>query len=197
MKQFLPRVKDQSPWGQIQHIERHGESGITSVSTAGHGGIYVPFELLQKIPKEWREDAARWSSSEQWYEEDCCWAYVAASLPEHFTDEDKFGAVSSLLCDKEHAAFLNEKFPELVAWYHEYIKCNGHKLRLGGGGSADGGLWRQYARSIDGTVEYSWLENHRIATVEARSKIPRFFLLDEYVHLMEPNSLTRKERQAA
>ena len=60
-----------TPWGEAQTV-RVMENGCFVVSTAGHGGIYVPNELLNMIPKEERLFAKQYSGSENWYEEDCC-----------------------------------------------------------------------------------------------------------------------------
>lgn len=81
---MIPAHLRHTPWGQAQHAEPIGDGGLYSVSTAGHGGIYVPDSLLGHIPPAQRAWAARWSGSEQWYEEDCCWAAVAVAFPAHF-----------------------------------------------------------------------------------------------------------------
>lgn len=75
-----------TPWGESQLIEVLGD-GILSVSTASHGGIYVPKALLNRIPLRHQEYAARWSGDLQWYEEDCAWAAVALAFPEKFSAE--------------------------------------------------------------------------------------------------------------
>jgi hypothetical protein len=75
-----------TPWGRADHCENLGQ-GVMSVSTPSHGGIFVPVELLGNMSAAARADAKRWSGSEQWYEEDCCWAHVAVALPDRFTPE--------------------------------------------------------------------------------------------------------------
>lgn len=78
-----------SPWGkpdnQISLSVGHGAE-ILFVSTPSHGGYYVPQEHLWKIPTNQRLWAAKWSGSENWYEEDCCWAVVAIAFPTLFDD---------------------------------------------------------------------------------------------------------------
>ena len=61
-----------TPWGPAQHVKDYGQ-GILEVETAGHGGIYVPNELLHLIPAKERRFAAAWSHGwgENWFEEDC------------------------------------------------------------------------------------------------------------------------------
>jgi hypothetical protein len=186
------KERDQSPWGSIQHLKKHGNSGIVSVSTAGHGGIYVPPDLVEKIPKEWREESAGWSGSQNWYEEDCNWSYVAVALHEHFKEHDRFFAISSVIGDDKSREVLQKHFPESVTWYYEFLKTNGHKVRLGGGGSG-GGHWTQRAYSLDGTTAYTWQEDWKATTVEQRCAVPPIFHLDEYVHLMVPGTLTKED----
>jgi hypothetical protein len=73
----------QTPWGTADRYENLGQ-GLFVVRTSSHGGYFVPECLLHNIPAHRRADAARWSGSEQWYEEDCCWAYVAEAFPDLF-----------------------------------------------------------------------------------------------------------------
>ena len=72
-----------TPWGAAHHATKLGR-GIVCVSTASHGGLFVPAELLDQIPADRRADAKRWSGSEQWYEEDCCACYVIVAFPDLF-----------------------------------------------------------------------------------------------------------------
>ncbi len=72
-----------TPWGHADHYENLG-GGIFSVSTPSHGGLFVPDDMLHCIPAEQRAWAKKWSKSENWYEEDCCWAAVAVAFPDRF-----------------------------------------------------------------------------------------------------------------
>ena len=72
----------QTPWGASQIIRNLNGTGCLRVDCAGHGGIFVPDELLPRIPKAERKLAARWSGSENWYEEDCCALSVLHHIPE-------------------------------------------------------------------------------------------------------------------
>ena len=67
-----------SPWGEVQ-TQSDPHPGISVVSTAGHGGIYVTPEVNAKIPEVFRMD-------DGWYEEDVDWAIVHAAFPELFPD---------------------------------------------------------------------------------------------------------------
>ena len=72
-----------TPWGPAQSADDIGE-GIYHVTTAGHGGYYVPTPKLRAIPEHAQRYAAQWSGSRNWYEEDCAWAAVALAFPHLF-----------------------------------------------------------------------------------------------------------------
>lgn len=95
-----------TPWGRAQHVTELGQ-GIKGVDTPGHGGIYVPDELLPRISEAGRRHAKRWSRSENWYEEDCSWAYVALAFPDLF-DADNLARARKTLEWIEHPERLKE-----------------------------------------------------------------------------------------
>lgn len=76
----------ETPWGRADNYENIGR-GVCWCSTPSHGGYFVPAAMLGNIPAAARADAKRWSGSEQWYEEDCCWAHVALAFPDLFPAE--------------------------------------------------------------------------------------------------------------
>lgn len=79
-----PRLKAiDTPWGHSQYGKTL-QQGLFFVGTASHGGYYVGPSLVDRIPREQQEWAAKWSGDIHWYEEDCCWAAVALAFPEHF-----------------------------------------------------------------------------------------------------------------
>lgn len=88
-------VTMQTPWGSSQSIEYRAER-LAFVSTASHGGIHVPQDLVHHISAEGRAYAKRYTRSEQWYEEDCGWAYVAEAFPEVFSDDEREAAAETL-----------------------------------------------------------------------------------------------------
>lgn len=73
-----------TPWGDSQHIDRIGDKGILFVSTAGHGGIYLPESLRQVLPTELAGENT-YSRSRNWYEEDVEWAIPVLAFPNEFT----------------------------------------------------------------------------------------------------------------
>ena len=76
-----------TPWGPAQTVEvvgTHQGHQIVHVTTASHGGYYVPLPLLLAIPPAYRLRAQQWSGSPHWFEEDCEWASVAVTFPDLF-----------------------------------------------------------------------------------------------------------------
>lgn len=67
-----------SPWGAVQN-SRQIARGIVEVDTASHGGIHLSPTLNAKVHAAWRDPKG-------WYEEDCEWAIVALTFPQHFAD---------------------------------------------------------------------------------------------------------------
>jgi hypothetical protein len=68
-----------TPWGESQDSTRLAD-GITSHSTAGHGGVKVRDDLNEQIPKYMRNENG-------WYEEDCEWAIPALVFPNAFQNQ--------------------------------------------------------------------------------------------------------------
>ena len=64
-----------SPWGMVQ-TQKDLAPGITSVTTASHGGIYVAPELLAKMPIK-----STAYSQGGWFKEGCDPARVAVAIP--------------------------------------------------------------------------------------------------------------------
>jgi hypothetical protein len=82
----MPTFTRNTPWGPAQTAQDIGR-GVIAVTTASHGGLFVPDELLPAISPTGQAEARRWCGSPNWYEEDCCLAYVAVALPELFTGD--------------------------------------------------------------------------------------------------------------
>jgi hypothetical protein len=66
-----------TPWGPSQGGTVYAE-GVTSHSTAGHGGFNLSAERNRKVHSMLRAAGG-------WYEEDECWAIVALTFPQLFT----------------------------------------------------------------------------------------------------------------
>jgi len=66
-----------TPWGPSQGGTVYAE-GVTSHSTAGHGGFMLSADRNRKVHPMLRAAGA-------WYEEDECWAIVALTFPNLFT----------------------------------------------------------------------------------------------------------------
>lgn len=76
-----------TPWGAPQTVDDIGE-GVCFVSTASHGGYYVPPAVNERIPAHWRAISWNNQAARGWYEEDCDWALVALALPHLFIREE-------------------------------------------------------------------------------------------------------------
>ncbi len=77
-----------TPWGPCQDARVYAP-GVTSMSTAGHGGFKLSAEMNRKVPEPMRV-------KDGWYEEDGEWAKVAHALPHLFTDYERAQARKSL-----------------------------------------------------------------------------------------------------
>jgi len=86
-----------SPWGRVQS-ETRLTNGLVFVSTASHGGFFVPDRLLGRLSARARAYAKRWSGSESWYEEDCAQAFVVLAFPEVFKSEQIEAARAVVRC---------------------------------------------------------------------------------------------------
>lgn len=89
-----------TPWGPPQSMEKLDDD-IFSVSTAGHGGIFVDRERNLKIP-----DYMRIASG--WYEEDVDWSIVATAFPRLFSADQR-----TLAKD-----ILRNWRPEIYEWHY-------------------------------------------------------------------------------
>ena len=92
-----------TPWGPAQQEENIG-MGIISVSTAGHGGYFVPKEIRALMPRA----ALTTFAGPGWYEEDSDWALVALSFPHLFTEEHREMAIRT--AEKWHSKEVAEAF---------------------------------------------------------------------------------------
>jgi hypothetical protein len=73
----------QTPWGKADRIETL-PGGVLWVSTASHGGYYVPPALLPMVPEAWRKVSFNGQGKAGWFEEDCDWCLVALTFPTVF-----------------------------------------------------------------------------------------------------------------
>lgn len=61
-----------SPWGPVQHSKRLAD-GVWSVSTSGHGGIWLSNERVAELHELMGYSYPTFCRDYQWYEEDCDW----------------------------------------------------------------------------------------------------------------------------
>lgn len=94
---YLPSPQPvQSPWG-VPNDVRELAPGVWSIDTPSHGGIHLSPERNAAMPPTIRAENA-------FYEEDCCWAKVAAVHPDAFSTAQLDLAMKTLL-DWEPAAY--------------------------------------------------------------------------------------------
>lgn len=77
----LPKVGGPSPWGPIQTINRV-EDGILSVSTAGHGGLWLSPERLAAMPAHLKRPTTFYKRGSPWFEEDVEILRVQVAFPD-------------------------------------------------------------------------------------------------------------------
>jgi len=94
-----------TPWGVAQDV-RVIADGITVYSTPSHGGIKLSHDLNQQVHESLRAE-------DGWYEEDCDWAIVAFTFPDHFSDYEREIAIQSLVNYRpnEYEAITGEVIP--------------------------------------------------------------------------------------
>ena len=73
-----PTIGGASPWGAIDSVTPIGDDGAAFVTTAGHGGIYLPPALAARMPPTVVTDS--FLNDAQWWEEDCDWAWPVLFL---------------------------------------------------------------------------------------------------------------------
>jgi hypothetical protein len=131
--------KAHSPWGKVDGHSPFGDLGLYHHSTPGHGGIYVPDEMLSRMPKPYR-DANHYGGG-NWFEEDCEWALVALSFPSGLSEKQIESATrtvknwyphawmavtgetlipedSSKLRDERDREIAKDKYVAVCAWGH-------------------------------------------------------------------------------
>lgn len=84
-----------TPWGLADHVDHMSDQGILFVSTASHGGVFVPDELLDRMPRELRGSNS-YSGKRNWFEEDVEWAIPVLAFPDQFSPEYCKAAVETI-----------------------------------------------------------------------------------------------------
>lgn len=120
-----PRRGSESPWGAVQS-EHEQAPGIVSVSTAGHGGIWLSPERLAQF-RQLFPTFVGYSGAEMWLEEDCDASLAVLAFPDVFTDEAVFYAVRMV---QGSAEFVSKSSPDYMREPREWLLSNaGEKLR--------------------------------------------------------------------
>lgn len=79
-----------SPWGPVQSA-KHLADGIWSVSTSGHGGIWLSNDRVAELHEIMGYNYPTFCRDYQWYEEDCDWTIpvIAFGIESHYEDACK------------------------------------------------------------------------------------------------------------
>ncbi len=94
-----------TPWGTSDYSRKYAR-GLIFYGTPGHGGYHLSPTVNAKVNEAWRRSSG-------WYEEDCEWAIVALTFPEHFSEH------------LEHA-----KETAKCYYPHQYEAVTGEAVRL-------------------------------------------------------------------
>jgi hypothetical protein len=104
-------TKLNTPWGMADSVEKLN-AGILRVGTPGHGGLFVPHELIAKMPRALAESNSYSGPGSNWFEEDCEWALPVIAFPELFDARDCYYAVRTV----GHDTKLGEYFYSASQW---------------------------------------------------------------------------------
>lgn len=147
----------ETPWGFSQQAYAIG-AGLIKYSTAGHGGMFVPAEMLAEMPGGLRCNV--YAGGGSWFEEDCEASLVRLAFPARFSAYAVFGATDYILRSENkpdatyHAAYKwlqdTPAGAELVRLHAQYLQAHGDKYHLGGMSSCPDG-WECAGYTLDGT----------------------------------------------
>lgn len=145
-----------TPWGPAQQSYHIGE-GIIQHSTAGHGGMFVPRDLLQTMPAGLRCNC--YAGGGSWFEEDCEANLVVLAFPHLFSPFAVWMAAREMDRSdfyKPAGNWLRSEAGESVAamardFFDEHAKdfmlCSS---------STRGDVWAYRAVTLDGSLEISF-----------------------------------------
>lgn len=88
-------VSSVTPWGKAQLAEDIAP-GITRYSTASHGGYFLNRTANARVSPLLKCSSFNAQGLDGWYEEDCDWAIVVYTFPQHFSQEKYKRALESL-----------------------------------------------------------------------------------------------------
>lgn len=152
---MTPRLE--TPWGPAQ-IAKEIAPGITSVSTASHGGFILSPERLAALPQPLR--AIKPWAGEGYYEEDCDWAIVVAGFWQYFDEHGAYFAYETMRSEQAGALGAYCASPEgksFAARHDDFYEANKTKFQRGGC-STSGGGWLVFASNLMRTLRATWTQ---------------------------------------
>lgn len=105
-----------TPWGRSQGALERLPLGCAWVSTASHGGLFVPSSVRDVVPETARAVAIRTEAGD-WYEEDCAYAVAYLALPPEVERESSRWAIAQGYKPADEAARRAEYVETVAAWY--------------------------------------------------------------------------------
>lgn len=87
MMNELPHIGMSTPWGPAQSVNPGPVPGTFWISTANHGGLYVPESVRRQMPPLYLMPS-RFYGGGPWFEEDCEVARVILSFPKYFENPE-------------------------------------------------------------------------------------------------------------
>jgi hypothetical protein len=147
-----------TPWGYADQCIQKAP-GLWAMSTPGHGGFLVDYELLLQMPPAILK--IQTFAGRGWYEEDCDWALVTLAFPEFFEPRDCFYAIETAKAWHKDKLDLNaylESDPKgqtvkvkALKWFNEHHKNFEFGIMTGGAGGCSGEII-----SVDRTEQYRY-----------------------------------------
>lgn len=103
-----PRLKGNSPWGPIQHIDPIDKANheLLFISTAGHGGMWIGPTLRARFRKMFPDFQGY--AGFPWLEEDCDICLGVIAFPEFFTEQKVQRATEMVLNMRDYFVSANE-----------------------------------------------------------------------------------------
>lgn len=172
-----------TPWGYAQSVEQLA-TGLVSVSTASHGGLWLNEERWAKLRATFPSFSGY--APDQWLEEDLDWCLAPLLWPDEFTEQSVYFAVRTARTYR--SGFKPDDgfyFPDARAWLDteagarasgiaaSYSQLVLNKWERGSASTCDGG-WRVWFSRISATG------GHELSTARILADFPsQTFYTDE------------------
>jgi hypothetical protein len=196
-----------TPWGP-SHSAKQIAPGITSVSTASHGGYVLNAERQAEFEKKF--PSFKPYASAPFYEEDQDWAMVALAFPEHFDDTAIFNAVRTVYGSAQIHDEL-ERSPQfksghgncwnaVIGWLNRDVEGRRLAARADRFETARAELWEAGSMRSDGRtihVSFTRVGDHKNQWLNVKEWPKKQFYNDEELAAMVVEPKPVKNQEAA